>query len=232
MLSVDGIHTSYGDSSVLTDVSLTVESDQVVALLGRNGAGKTTTLRSIMGIQPPSAGSIRLQDEDITGLETYEIAQKGVGYVPEDRRVFPTLTVEEHILMSLGSRSGPAEEELSRLYDTFSPLEPLKSQEARHLSGGEQQMLSIARALATRPKLLLLDEPSEGLAPSIVQTVFDTIETLRSDMTILLVEQNYVMARKVADQYYILDNGAVVSSGQMEELEQNDSLKETYLGVS
>jgi len=232
LLELDGIDTRYEDSQVLFDVSMHVEEGEVVALLGRNGAGKTTTLRSVMGIQPPFEGRIRFNGGDITYEEKHEIARRGISYVPEERRIFPSITVEEHIHMVIDDHYRSEAETMEYIYEIFPALEPLKHRDGDNLSGGEQQMLAIARALAGPTELLLLDEPTEGLAPKIVEQVFETIKRIRSETTILLVEQNYNMARAVADRYYILDNGEIVSEGQMEELETNDELKERYLGVS
>jgi branched-chain amino acid transport system ATP-binding protein len=233
LLTVDDIHVGYGDGSeVLHGISLTVNRGEVVALLGRNGAGKTTTLRSIIGMQRPSSGTIRYRGEDITNEPMYRTARRGVGFVPEDRRTFGPLTVEEHIAMGVQSEYRSTEEELARAYDRFPELEDLRDRQAANLSGGEQQMLAIARALVGRRELLLFDEPTEGLAPKIVSTVGETVARLKEDHTILLVEQNYPLARRVADRYYLLDNGIIQSEGPIEDLDANDQLKEKYLGIS
>lgn len=232
LLELNNINTKYGESHVLHDVSLSVDDDEVVAILGRNGAGKSTTLKSIMGLQPPFRGSIHYQGYDLTDEEVYETASRGIKYVPEDRRVFDKLTVREHLVMSANDDYRSAAEELERAYEIFPKLEELSAQQAENMSGGEQQMLAIARALVGPTNLLLLDEPSEGLAPQIVETIFHTIQRLKDETTILLVEQNYDLARAVADRYYILDQGQVVSDGPIEMLEKNESLKEEYLGVT
>lgn len=232
LLELNNINTKYGESHVLHDVSLSVDDDEVVAILGRNGAGKSTTLKSIMGLQPPFRGSIQYQGYDLTDEEVYETASRGIKYVPEDRRVFDKLTVREHLVMSANDDYRSAAEELERAYEIFPKLEELSAQQAENMSGGEQQMLAIARALVGPTNLLLLDEPSEGLAPQIVETIFHTIQRLKDETTILLVEQNYDLARAVADRYYILDQGQVVSDGPIEMLEKNESLKEEYLGVT
>lgn len=232
LLELDGIETAYGDSHVLHDVSLSVDDDEVVAILGRNGAGKTTTLRSIIGIRRPFDGSVRFRGEDITSEETYETAKRGIKYVPEDRRVFDTLTVEEHIRMAVDADFRPLAEERERIYDVFPELEEMKNAQARNLSGGQQQMLAIARALIGPTELLMLDEPFEGLAPKIIESIQRTIMELKQNNTILLVEQNFPMARIVADRYYILDHGEVVNDGPMEQLDENEQLKEKYLGVT
>lgn len=232
LLALEDVNTAYGESHVLFDVSMAIEENEVVALLGRNGAGKTTTLRSIMGIQQPFSGIVTYRGEEITGQETYRIADHGIGYVPEERRVFPNLTVDEHIRMVVDSDYRSFQEEVDRATEIFPPLAELRDREGDNLSGGEQQMLAIARALVGPRELVLLDEPSEGLAPQIVRQVYRAIDRLGDEMTVLLVEQNYPMARAVADRYYILDSGEVVSEGPMEALEANEDLKERYLGVA
>jgi branched-chain amino acid transport system ATP-binding protein len=233
LLDVDDIYVGYGDDSeVLHGVSLDVEPGEVVAILGRNGAGKTTTMRSIIGMQRPSNGRISFHGDDITDEAMYETARRGIGFVPEDRRIFGPLTVKEHLSMGVETDYRSAKEEFKRAYERFPKLETLRDRQARNLSGGEQQMLAIARALVGRSELLLLDEPTEGLAPKIVSTVADTIAELKTDHTILLVEQNYPLAQAVADRYYILDNGLVKSKGSIPELEANEELKDKYLGIN
>ena len=224
LLEVDGIDTFYGQSQALHDVSLDVEDREVVSLLGRNGAGKTTTLRSIVGIRPPRAGRITYDGEDITGIPTLEIIRKGIGFVPEDRQVWPTLTVEENLDVPAGLGGSWSVEDT---YDLFPVLEDKRAAHAGDLSGGEQQMLVLARGLLGGTDLLLLDEPSEGLAPQIVQDVRDAIEDLKNELTILLVEQNVNMALSVADRVYVLANGRIVHEGRADELDPEDpSLRE------
>jgi len=224
LLEVDGIDTFYGQSQALHDVSLDVEYREVVSLLGRNGAGKTTTLRSIVGIRPPRAGRITYDGEDITGIPTFEIIRKGIGFVPEDRQVWPTLTVEENLDVPAGLGGSWSVEDT---YDLFPVLEDKRAAHAGDLSGGEQQMLVLARGLLGGTDLLLLDEPSEGLAPQIVQDVRDAIEDLKNELTILLVEQNVNMALSVADRVYVLANGRIVHEGRADELDPEDpSLRE------
>lgn len=232
LLELDAVNTAYGDSHVLHDVSLSVDDGEVVAILGRNGAGKTTTLRSIIGIQRPFSGAIKFRGENVTGEETYDTAKRGIKYVPEERRVFDTLTVDEHVRMAVESDYRSLAEERDRVFDIFPELEEFRETQARNLSGGQQQMLAIARALIGSTELLMLDEPFEGLAPKIIQTIQETIMELMQDNTILLVEQNFPMARVVADRYYILDHGNVVSHGPMSQLDENEQLKEKYLGVT
>lgn len=232
LLRLTDVNTRYGDSHVLQDISINVATDEVVALLGRNGAGKTTTLRSIIGTQPPFAGRITFRGEEITNEAVYKRADRGIKFVPEDRRIFETLTVEEHLRMAVEKEYRSADEELSSVYETFPPLDEISDRQAGHLSGGEQQMLAIARALIGPTELLMLDEPSEGLAPQIVETIFRTINEVKQQNTILLVEQNYPLARAVADRYYILDNGEIVDEGPMGSLDEKDDLKAKYLGVT
>jgi branched-chain amino acid transport system ATP-binding protein len=232
LLELENVDAGYGESHVLDKVSMEVNDGEVVSLLGRNGAGKTTTLRSIVGICEPSNGAIRFKGADLVGKERYEISRQGIGYTPEDRRIFPNLTVQEHIRMVVDKEYRSLSEELERTYDIFPPLEALSDRKGEHLSGGEQQMLAIARALVGETELLLLDEPSEGLAPKIVQSVFRTIQRIKSETTILLVEQNYPLARQISDRYYIIDNGEIVSNGDIQRLEEQPELKEKYLGVT
>jgi branched-chain amino acid transport system ATP-binding protein len=232
LLKVDSIRTAYDTQTILHDVTLEVKRDEVVALLGRNGAGKTTTLRSITGVVPPFAGSIRFKDQELTRLEAYQIASQGIRLIPEERRLFSKLTVDEHIKMVTDSSVRSLAEEYERVYDIFPDLGDLRDFQAENLSGGQQQMLAVARALVGRTELLLMDEPTEGLAPKIIETILETIESLSSDLTILLVEQNYEVTKRVADRYYILDQGEVVSKGPMEKLTTDEELRDTYLGVT
>jgi branched-chain amino acid transport system ATP-binding protein len=210
-LKVAGLNTFYGKSHILHDVGLEVREGEIVALLGRNGAGKTTTLRSIVGLTPARSGSVHIFDTATTDLPSYRIAALGVGYVPEGRRVFPNLTVEENLLVPL-ERPGPWT--LKRVYELFPRLAQRKSNKGQQLSGGEQEMLAIARALLLNPKLLLLDEPSQGLAPLIVRNVFEVVASMRAEgISVLLVEQNVRAAVEIADRVYVLDNGRVVHEG-------------------
>lgn len=232
LLEATDVNTAYGQSHVLHDVNMSIDEGESVALLGRNGAGKTTMLKSIMGFQRPFSGSISYAGEDITDEEPYQTAARGIGYIPEDRRVFAKLTVEEHITLSHNADVRPLDEEFERIYDIFPALEELSNQQGENLSGGEQQMLAIARALAGKKQLILLDEPTEGLAPQIIRDIEQTIQQMRDDLTILLVEQNYQVARRTCSKYYIVDQGQVVSKGDMESLDENEELKQKYLGVS
>lgn len=227
-LSVEAIDSYYGQSQVLHDVSLDVDEGEVVALLGRNGAGKTTTLRSVAGIVSPRRGQIRYDGEEITGLSTYEIIQRGIGYVPEDRQVWAPLTVAENLEVPAG-RGG--EWTIEDAYDLFPKLEDLREAKAGDLSGGEQQMLVIARGLLGGTEFLLLDEPSEGLAPQIVADVRDAILDLKDELTILLVEQNVNLALAVADRVYVLSNGRVVHESDAEDLDADDPTLKEHIAV-
>jgi len=228
LLSVDGIDTYYGQSQALHDVSLSVEEGEVVTVLGRNGAGKTTTLRSIVGIAPPRRGSIEYGGEDIVGMPTHDIIERGIGYVPEDRQVWSTLTVAENLEVPAG-RGG--DWTLEDAYDLFPTLDDLREARAGTLSGGEQQMLVIARGLLGGTDLLLLDEPSEGLAPQIVSDVRDAIIDLKDDLTILLVEQNVNLALDVADRVFVLANGEVVHQSRADDLDADDPAIREHVAV-
>jgi branched-chain amino acid transport system ATP-binding protein len=232
MLEVADIHVYYGDSHVLQGVSLTVKPGETVCLLGRNGAGKTTTLRGIMGYQPPSKGEVRFDGEAITRRPVYETVRRGIGFVPEDRRIFPDLTVEENLeVAELPPRPGRPPWDRDRLYDAFPLLANLRDRKGGALSGGEQQMLAIARALAGNPRLLLLDEPCEGLAPVIVESVGEVILGLKSHMPVLLSEQNARFALSVSDRGYVIDKGIVRFQGAKAELLENTDIQDRYLAV-
>ena len=232
ILSVEKINTFYGDSHILFDVDLTIAEGEVVSLLGRNGAGKTTTLRSIMGLTPPRAGSVRWLGEEVQRLKSHEIARKGVGFVPEDRRIFSRLSVEENLEIGAFKLERASGWTLERIYGLFPKLEQLKAHKGNELSGGEQQMLAIARALMGAPRLVLLDEPSEGLAPAIVKDVGEMIGTLKDEgIAVLLVEQNTRFACRLSDRVYIIDNGRVRFGGTVAQLEADEELKSRYLAV-
>ena len=229
-LEAAGLHTSYGKSHILHDVGLEVREGEIVALLGRNGAGKTTTLRSLMGLTPPGKGTVRIFGQQTTGWPPYRIAALGVGFVPEGRRIFANLTVEENLQVPL-ERPGPWTVE--RVYKLFPRLLERKANKGRQLSGGEQEMLSIARSLLINPKLLFLDEPSQGLAPLIVQDVFRVIESMRSEgMSILLVEQNVRAAVEIANRAYVLDDGRIVYEGDAAELAKDEERVRAMAGAS
>ncbi|HYA65866.1 MAG TPA: ABC transporter ATP-binding protein, partial [Burkholderiaceae bacterium] len=229
-LEVRDLHTYYGKSHVLHAVSLHVEQGQIVALLGRNGAGKTTTMRSIMGLTPARSGSVRILGQECTGWTPFRIAALGVGFVPEGRRVFANLSVEENLLVP---RQRHGAWTVDKIYGLFPRLAERKHNKGRQLSGGEQQMLAIARALLINPKLLLLDEPSQGLAPRIVQEVFAVIVRLRNEgMSVLLVEQNVRATVNIADGAYVLDDGRVVFEGPARELAADEERLRALAGAA
>jgi len=229
MLSVNGIHTYYGISHILFDVSLTVSSGEVVGLIGRNGAGKSTTMRSIMGLTPPRQGTITFNDQDITGRKSYLLVRDGIAYVPDDRRVFADLTVDDNLEIPFTRGSEWTRE---RVYDLFPALGEIRARRAGNLSGGEQQMLTVARALMTGPKRLLLDEPTEGLAPLIVRDLEEQILKLReTGLSILLSEQNVKSALKLVNRVYVIDNGRIRFEGTVADLEANEEIKKKYLMV-
>ncbi len=231
MLEVRGVETYYGSSYILQGVSLEVPDRALVALLGRNGVGKTTLVRSIMALTPAASGSILLDGIDITARPTNVITRMGVGLVPQGRMIFPTLTVEENL--AIGARTAAKGGwTLDRVYTLFPNLAARRRNRGNQLSGGEQQMLAIGRALMTNPKLLLMDEPSEGLAPILVRQVAETIRQLRTEgISILLVEQNLRLALEFADKIYIMTKGRVVYEGLPDELARNEQAKELYLGI-
>jgi branched-chain amino acid transport system ATP-binding protein len=232
MLEVEGIHTFYGLSHILFGVSLVVEPGEVVCLLGRNGAGKTTTLKSIMGLTPPKRGSIRFKGEEITGKEPYLLARKGIGYVPDDRRIFADLTVGENLEIAVREAKGGWRWDKERVYELFPALKEIESRKGGCLSGGEQKMLAIARALMGNPELLLLDEPTEGLAPSLVRALEEQIRRLReAGLTVLLAEQNVRSALRLSDRGYIIDNGQIRYQGSVEELRENEEVRKKHLLV-
>ncbi len=229
MLEVEGIHTYYGQSHVLFEVSLRVREGEVVFLLGRNGAGKTTTLRSIMGLTPPRRGRVRYRGEDITGLPPHRIAQRGIGYVPDDRRIFPDLTVLENLEIAIRPR-GSCYWTLDRVFELFPVLREKRHHRGSALSGGEQKMLAIARALVGNPDLLLLDEPMEGLAPLLVQALEERIRMLKHrGLTVLLAEQNVPAVLRIADRGYVIDDGRIRFEGTVEELRRNEEVCRRYL---
>lgn len=232
LLQVDNIHTYYGESHVLHGVSLNVEKGKVSVLLGRNGMGKTTIIRSIIGFTPPSKGKIIYKGQEIQNLPSYDIAKRGIGLVPQGRRIFPNLTVQENLTV-IARPGSTARWSLKDIFALFPRLKERSKIMGRNLSGGEQQMLSIGRALMTNPDLLLLDEPSEGLSPLMVQEIKKIILDLKArGLPMLLVEQNIAMALDVADKVYIISKGRVVFEGTPEELKQNEEVKGRYLTLS
>jgi branched-chain amino acid transport system ATP-binding protein len=229
ILEVIDIHTYYGETHILYGVSLSIEEGQVVALLGRNGMGKTTVVRSVWGAVPPEKGSVHFKGEEISGLKLYQIAQGGIGVVPQGRQIFPSLSVIENLTMA--AKRGRWT--LERVYSLFPILAQRSNLKGNLLSGGEQQMLSIARTLMTNPELLLMDEPSEGLAPMVVRQIGKVIRELNQEgLPILLVEQNLGMAMELAGYVYILNKGQIVYESLPEDLEAKPEVKEKYLAVA
>jgi len=232
-LEVNNIYTPYGLSQILFGVSLQVGEGEVVSLLGRNGVGKTTTLRSIMGLTPPSSGSIKWKGEEIAGKPSYQIAKLGIGFVPEDRRIFSDLTVWENLDVAI-QRSAKRRNvwTVGRVFELFPALEPIQNRRGGFLSGGEQQMLTIARTLMGNPDLLLLDEPSEGLAPIVVQQLGEQISKLKQEgMTILLCEQNAKFSLALSDRLYILEKGEVRYQGSVADFRKDEEAYRTYLAL-
>jgi branched-chain amino acid transport system ATP-binding protein len=233
MLEVIDVHTYYWESYILQGVSLKVKERFVVALLGRNGMGKTTTIRSIIGLTPPKRGTVRFKGNDITGWPPNKIAQMGMGLVPQGRHIFPPLTVEENLTVSARNMGKSEAWSLDRVYSFFPILKERSKYRGNLLSGGEQQMLAISRALMTNPDLLLMDEPSEGLAPTLVVELRRIIAQLKDrGLSILLVEQNVAMGLKVADYAYIISKGEIVFESTPKELRDNEALINRYLGVA
>ena len=233
MLKLVDIHTYYGESYVLRGVSLGVSEGTVVALLGRNGMGKTTTIRSIIGLTPPRRGKVFYREKEITALPPEKIAKLGIGFVPQGRYIFPSLSVTENLTMAARGTGKADSWSLAEVYSLFPVLKERSSCRGTLLSGGEQQMLAIGRALMTNPQLLLMDEPSEGLAPLIVKEVGKIISELKKKgFSILLVEQNLPMALKVADDLHILSNGKIVYDSTPDQLRLNDEVKAKYIGVA
>jgi branched-chain amino acid transport system ATP-binding protein len=228
MLELEKIHTYYGLSHILFDVSLKVLEGQVVCLLGRNGAGKTTTLKSILGLAPPRQGRVRFKQEDVTGKEPYVLVRKGIGYVPDDRRIFADLTVGENLQIAERKAREREAWNKQRVYELFPPLLRLDSRKGGLLSGGEQKMLAIGRALMGNPDFLLLDEPTEGIAPVMVRALSQTMYRLKEfGLTVLLAEQNVKFTLKLSDMGYIIDNGRICYQGTLKELMENEDARRT-----
>jgi branched-chain amino acid transport system ATP-binding protein len=232
MLEVEGIHTFYGLSHILFGVSLKVDPGEVVCLLGRNGAGKTTTMKSIIGITPPKQGSIRFKGEEITGIEPYLLTRRGIGYIPDDRRIFADLTVGENLEIAERKTKESQGWTRERIYGLFPALKDIESRGGGCLSGGEQKMLAIARALMGNPQFILLDEPFEGLAPLLVHALEDQIGKLReAGLTVLVAEQNVRSTLRISDRGYIIDNGQIRYQGSIEQLRDNEEVRKKYLLV-
>jgi len=238
MLQVNALHTHYAKSHILHGVNLTVEAGEIVCLLGRNGVGKSTTLKSLMGLVKPSAGSVMFKGQDITGLPAYRVARLGLGYVPEERRIFPTISVKENLLMGMKPSSNSARRAngngwtLERVYEFFPRLRERENQRAGTLSGGEQQMLTTGRTLMGNPELLLVDEPTEGLAPMIVEQVERILSEIhRGGTPILLVEQAMETALTLAQRVYVMSKGQIVFSGSATQLQSNEQVRRQYLEV-
>jgi branched-chain amino acid transport system ATP-binding protein len=230
ILGLKDIHTFYGQSHILYGISLNIDSGEVVCLLGRNGAGKSTTLKSVIGIAPPRSGSIKFKGNDIAGYRPFKIVRMGIGYVPEDRRVFPNLTVLDNLEMG---RQGTVINKwnIDKVFEVFPVLRGLQNSRGMDLSGGEQQMLTIARTLMGNPELMLLDEPSEGLAPIIVKELMGLIEEIKTDMTILLAEQNAKFAMDLSDRGYIIEKGKIWFHGTIDEIKGNEEIEKKYLAL-
>ncbi|WP_394173107.1 ABC transporter ATP-binding protein [Guptibacillus hwajinpoensis] len=232
LLEVNEIQTYIGQYHILQGVSFQVRRGEVTVLLGRNGAGKTTSLRSIMGLNPISDGQITYNGKDISKLATYHIANRGIGFVPEDQGIFGELTVEENMKIAMQKQDEETLARMDKILTLFPDLKTYWKKQGGYLSGGQKQMLSIARAYLNKNELLLIDEPSKGLAPIVVEKVMESIMEMKDETTIVLVEQNFRMALGVGDTYYIIDDGRSVGTGNMKELAENEELKRKYLGIA
>ena len=231
ILQVEGIHTYYGQFHILEGVSLEVPRGSITVLLGRNGAGKTTTLRSIIGLVTPRQGRIVLDGVEIQGKRAFDIAAMGIGYVPEQRAIFRNLSVAENLRIA-ERKKGDLERRADFIFGLFPDLQRLYKLPGDHLSGGQQQMLAVGRALVADNKVLLIDEPSQGLAPVLIEQMMEAIRHLSATTTVLLVEQNFIMASQLGQRYYIIDDGKIVHQGGMADLVQDRALVERYLGAS
>jgi len=234
LLAVEDIHTYYGEAHILQGVSISVGEGEVVTLIGRNGAGKTTTLRSIMGIARPRRGAVRFGGEDVTRLETHAIVRRGIAWVPEERRVLPNLTVLENLRLGMlgAGRGNGGDESLEEAFDLFPRLRERIDHRGRQLSGGEQQMVAIARGMVARPRLMLVDEPTEGLAPLLVQSLTEILRRINArGTTILLVEQTLEVAMALSHRLYVMDQGRIQFEGNPEALARDPSIQQRFLGV-
>ncbi|MBW2053337.1 MAG: ABC transporter ATP-binding protein [Deltaproteobacteria bacterium] len=232
VLSVEGIHTFIGRHHVLQGLSFKAEPDAVTVLIGRNGAGKSTALKTIIGLHSPSEGKIIFKGQETHRMKPYRVARMGIGFVPEDLGIFSELTVEENMRVAMFREDEAAENRLEVIFDIFADLKKFWKGKAGNLSGGQKQMLAIARAMVNDTTLLLIDEPTKGLAPILVESLIEVITEIKKHSVIILVEQNFYMASAVGDHYYILDDGVVVHDGLMEELVEDEDLKSKYLGIS
>ena len=231
MLKIEGLSVSYGGIKAVRNISFDVPDGKIVTLIGANGAGKSTTLRAISGLVKPQSGKILFNDEDITGMDSAQIVKRGITLVPEGRRIFPNLTVYENIRIGAYLRKGDWVKDVDWVYSLFPRLQERSWQAAGTLSGGEQQMLAVARALISRPKLIMMDEPSLGLAPLIIKDIFEIIKEIRKQgVTVLLIEQNANMALKIADVGYVLETGQITMSGSGQDLLSNPDVRAAYLG--
>ena len=232
ILDLEGVHSFIGQHHILQGISFSAPADTATVLIGRNGAGKSTTLKTIIGLLPSSKGEIRFKGKEIQRKRPYDIARMGIGFVPEDMGIFSQLTVEENMRIAMLHEDRATAQRLERTLEIFSALERFWKAKAGNLSGGQKQMLAIARAMVNDTALLLIDEPSKGLAPIIVEALIEAINQIKEHSVVLLVEQNFNMASSVGDQYYILDDGMVVRNGPMDELIHDDGLKSKYLGIA
>ncbi|MBM7655634.1 ABC transporter ATP-binding protein [Neobacillus cucumis] len=232
LLKLEQVETHIGQYHILQGISFQVKKGEVTVLLGRNGAGKTTTLRTIMGLNPASKGNIVFKEELIQSLPTYQIAKKGIGYVPEDQGIFAGLTVEENMKVAMQKENDETSRRMEWILNLFPDLKKFWKKPGGYLSGGQKQMLSIARAYVTENELLLIDEPSKGLAPIMVEKVMESIQQIKNQTTIVLVEQNFMMASTIGDCFYMIDDGRTVSSGTMKQLKEDEEMKRKYLGIA
>lgn len=232
ILDLEGVHSFIGQHHILQGISFSAPADTATVLIGRNGAGKSTTLKTIIGLLPSSKGEIRFKGKEIQRKRPYEIARMGIGFVPEDMGIFSQLTVEENMRLAMLREDSPTAKRLEMTLSIFPALERFWKSKAGNLSGGQKQMLAIARAMVNDTVLLLIDEPSKGLAPIIIEALIEAINQIKEHSVVLLVEQNFNMASSVGDQYYILDDGTVVRKGLMDELIHDDGLKSKYLGIA
>jgi branched-chain amino acid transport system ATP-binding protein len=231
LLELDGVHTDIGQHHILQGVSLRVRPDAVTVLLGRNGAGKTTTMRTVMGVLPPRRGTVRFEGRAIHGLPPHAIARLGIGYVPEGQGIFATLTVEENLRVAMLAETADSRERMRDVLALFPDLERYRQARAGTLSGGQKQMLAIGRALVNPARLLLIDEPSKGLAPIVVEHLIGALQAMKRHATVVLVEQNFSMASRLGDECYVMDDGRTVHAGPMAALAADQTLKRKYLGI-